>query len=47
LPECDVGVRIRFGGIARHAVDALRRIHPEIAGDAVREGEPEPTVAPT
>ena len=46
LPECDVGVRIRLHGLAQHAVDVLRRIHPEMESDASWEGELEPTAAP-
>lgn len=35
LPEGDVGVRIRLSGVARHAVEILQRIHPEMVdGDA-------------
>lgn len=30
LPEGDVGVRIRLSGIARHAVEILQQIHPEM-----------------
>jgi phosphatidylserine/phosphatidylglycerophosphate/cardiolipin synthase-like enzyme len=30
LPEGDVGVRIRLAGIARHAVEILQHIHPEM-----------------
>lgn len=30
LPEGDVGVRIRLAGIARHAVEILQQIHPEM-----------------
>lgn len=36
LPEGDVGVRIRLNGVARHAVDALQRIYPEVTNESER-----------